>query len=596
MALHILGLVLLSLLLTWPLFLHGAPDLSHDGFHHARWAREFATQFWHGDWFPRWFSNVNGGFGGPSGFFYPPLGNFVAALFWPLVASHQKAGWLAAGFSMILGEALSGISAYFWLRSITKPIAAFLGAAIYLFAPYHLVVDLYMRGALAELWTFVWFPLVLLSAQKLVEGSRWAIAGLALSFALAILSHPTMALCFAPIPLACVLFFSATGERTGNTALLIASLLLGVGLSAVYLVPALMDQSKANTAYYHSTSDEMLWLVQDWSQLQDMVHYLRGAHPKDMGASNWNVAFRTRILGLALSELTIVGLLFVINRRCEGERRLRLATVFWTSAALLYFFLMTNLSLLVWKLVPVLKLLQYPFRLNAVLVVCIAALFALAASHLRQRRARVFSSCLFVVLACWMAVDLGSFRHTFSASNKALPGRLEMFRQYVRTRIDPPEMWPLPGNEKALSSFNTEDFSTFDFLVASHPPKTVRFAGRHWSGESRVENWQPRRVVIKVDALQDSLLTVNHFYYAGWQAHIEGTAEELAVRPTADGLIEFAVPKGSYDVILELPRDAAERAGITISLLSLLLVGGAALWAWRDRKRMNLIAANPQSP
>jgi len=46
-------LLALGLLMTCPVLIYGAPDLSHDALDHARWAKQFATQFWHGDLYPR---------------------------------------------------------------------------------------------------------------------------------------------------------------------------------------------------------------------------------------------------------------------------------------------------------------------------------------------------------------------------------------------------------------------------------------------------------------------------------------------------------------------------------------------------------------
>ncbi len=244
-AIHLALLVALGLLLCAPVLIHGAPDLSHDGVYHAVWAKQFATQFWQGDFYPRWFSNINGGFGGPSGFFYPPINNYVASLFWPFMAARDPEGWLAAGYAMVLAEILSGIAAYLWLRSLTKPRAALLGAVAYVIAPYHLAIDLYQRCASAEFWIFVWLPLVLLSAEGLLRRSRWAVPGAALSYALAVLSHPTVALCFAPIAVAYVFCFSESKERLRSSGKFVALLLLGVSLDAVYLLPAMLDQDKA---------------------------------------------------------------------------------------------------------------------------------------------------------------------------------------------------------------------------------------------------------------------------------------------------------------------------------------------------------------
>src|SRR5271167_3863513 len=113
-AMHLAILLALSLLVSWPLLIHGAPDLSIDGADHARWAKQFATQLWHGDLYPRWFTNVNGGYGGPSGFFYPPLNNYVSSVFWPLVGARDPQGWRITGYSIALSQMLSAITAYLW--------------------------------------------------------------------------------------------------------------------------------------------------------------------------------------------------------------------------------------------------------------------------------------------------------------------------------------------------------------------------------------------------------------------------------------------------------------------------------------------------
>ena len=73
----------------------------------------------------------------------------------------------------------------------------------------------------------------------------------------------------------------------------------------------------------------------------------------------------------------------------------------------------------------------------------------------------------------------------------------------------------------------------------------------------------------------------NHFYYLGWRARIRNTNEQFNVRPSDDGLLQIDIPPGQYDLVLELPFDGAERAGLFLSILSSLLVFGSAGWAWR---------------
>jgi len=580
--LHIACLIVLSLLLTWPLLIYGIPDLSHDGYHHARWAKQFAAQFWQGDLFPRWFANVNGGFGGPSGFFYPPLTSYVSTLFSPLLGAHDPGGWLAAGYAVVLGEILSGISAYLWLLSFGSAAAALLGSVVYILAPYHLAVEVYMRGASAEFWVFVWFPLLLWAAQKLIRGSKWTIPVAAVSFALAVLSHPTVSLCFAPIPVSLVLCFSETKERLRNAALMAAALLLGIGLSAAYLLPAVLDQGKANTEAYRAGRLDYHneWLIQDREQLSEMLRYVSGADVKTLPGTSWDFPFKVRMVAVTLSTLLVIAVLFVLIRRCDATSQTRRAALFWTSTAFVFFFLMTSLSSFLWALLVFPKFLQFPFRMNTMLVVCIAALATLAYGQLLQPRARLFTGFLCVMLIAWLAADLYASRWNFSTRGVGNPERVAMYKPLWRTQMDPQEMLPVPGNARALS-----DIAAFDLFSATHPPKAVQLevVSRTSTGTAVVKQWRPRRVVLTIDALRDTTLTVNHFYYSGWQARIERTNQRLAVRPSLDGLMEVDVPQGSYDLVLELPKTGSERAGILISVLSLLLVGVAASWAWRCR-------------
>ena len=582
---HLGILVGLSLLLTLPVLIHGAPDLSHDGLDHARWAKHFAEQFWRGDLYPRWFSDVNGGLGGPSGFFYPPLTSYVSSLFWPLVAAHDPYGWFSAGYALVLALMLSGITAYFWLRSIVQPGAALLGAAVYVLAPYHVAIDLYQRGASAEFWVFVWFPLLMLAAQRLIEGSRWAIPGAAAAYALAVLSHPTVSLCFAPVPLAYVFVFSERQRRIKTVLLLTSALLLGVGINALYLMPAMLDQHKVYAEWQTTGHGDYRneWLIQDPQQLMLMARYAYGLIVRNGAQIPWGLVMQVRVLAVTLITLLAIAVLFVISRRCEQARRARLIAVFWTAIVAISLVMMTQLSSPVWRLAIFLKYLQFPFRFNVMLVVSVAALAAVAAQHLLETPARRLTWLLAATAVIWLGVDLFSATQVYSVWRQSNIDKITTNRALLRTQIDYPAMRPKPGNLNAL-----ENISAFDLLVATHPPKTAELRG---AGIATVESWQPRRVVIQIQAAENSQLTINHFYYEGWTAHVAGVPTDLSVRPAPDGLMQLAVPKGSYKLTLQLPKDNAEEWGRIISLLSIVALGGLAGRAWFYGKQAKRILA-----
>jgi hypothetical protein len=577
--LHVALLIGLGLLLTWPMLIHGAPDLSHDAVDHARWAKQFATQFWQGDVFPRWFTNVNGGFGGPSGFFYPPLTSYASALFWPFMAGHDPAGWRVAGYALTMALILSAITAYWWLRSLVTPAAALLGAAVYAIAPYHLAMDVYLRGASAEAWVFVWLPLVLLSAEALLRGSRWAFAGAAVSYALAVLSHPTVSLCFAPIPVAYVFLFSERKERILATAIMGVSLLLGVGLNAQYLLPAILDQDKAYVAWQtigHGDYNNQ-WLWQDAHELVEMGRYIYGKATGSATELYWESLLKLPFLAATLAASIAVAALFLAVRWWEQAPRRRRIALFYAVVALLSLFLMTKFSALIWQTAPFLKFLQFPFRLNVMLVLSAAVLTALAAPHLLMPRARVITALLCAMLVGYLGFDVIAAGQSFSVWRTTPPVREALIRQLVRTQIDYSTMWPRPGNLTALT-----DFTNFDRFVAAHPPKTATLEALSTGGTAgavRITSWEPRRVILMIDTPRDSHLTLNHFYYAGWQGRADGATTVFAARPSPDGLIEFDVPPGNYEMIVELPKDRAERAGMAVSLLSLALLGASVIWA-----------------
>jgi hypothetical protein len=585
-ALHVALLIGLGLLLTWPMLIYGAPDLSHDAVDHARWAKQFAAQFWQGDLFPRWFTNVNGGFGGPSGFFYPPLTSYVSALFWPFVAARDPAGWRIAGYALVVAQILSGIAAYWWLRSLGRPRAALLGAAVYAIAPYHLAMDVYIRGASAETWVFVWFPLVLLSAEGLLRRSRWAFPGAALSYALAVLSHPTVSLCFAPIPVAYVFFFSERKARLRTTAVMGAALLLGIGLNAQYLLPAMLDQAKAyvtgQTVGHGDYRNQWLW--QDAHELAKMGRYIYGKASGTATDLYWESLIRLPFLAATIATSMAIAALLLVVRWWEKASRPRRIALFYGIVTLLSLFLMTKFSSAIWQMAPFLKFLQFPFRMNVMLVLSTAVLVALAAPYLWPPRGRIMTLFLFAMLVGWLGFDVFAASQGFVVWRTVPPIREGLIRQIVRTRIDYSTMWPRPGNLPALS-----DFTTFDRLVAAHPPKTGELEALSTgkpTGAVRVVNWEPRRAILEIDSPTESLLTVNHFYYDGWQGRIS-SAGVLAAKPSADGLMQFDVPSGKYEMVVELPKDRAERTGMVISLLSFALLGGAVIWGGMKQRSWN---------
>lgn len=190
-------LTALGLFLTSPQLLTTCLG-GHDIYHHLIFSYHFSEQLLQGELYPRWLTHMNGGFGSPTFFFYPPLPYYLTALFsW--IPEHNLLGCTPLGLSISLALILSGMSAYYWLRELTTTRYALGLAMLYMVLPYHLLIDLYVRFSFAEFWSFAWMPLILYCSKRVSRDEPHGVVGLGISLALLITTHLPTFLIFLPI-------------------------------------------------------------------------------------------------------------------------------------------------------------------------------------------------------------------------------------------------------------------------------------------------------------------------------------------------------------------------------------------------------------
>src|SRR5439155_23010368 len=91
---------------------------------------------------------------------------------------------------------------------------------------------------------------------------------------------------------------------------------------------------------------------------------------------------KATLLLLAADMLGIACCSFMISKLRLGDSRQRINR-FWFAAVLTSVFMMTELSKPVWRIVTVLRKIQFPWRFNVILSASVAALLALALSSLK---------------------------------------------------------------------------------------------------------------------------------------------------------------------------------------------------------------------
>lgn len=191
------------------------------------WADQFTAEIARGNPYPRWLPLSNAGLGSSAFYYYPPLAFYLAAAFG--FAGFTTYGSVIAAFGASF--ALSGVAAWRWLkdRSAAHPV---LGGLLFMAAPYHLF-DFTRRGALAESLAIALLPLVALGLRRIAQGRSPLLA--AFAYSAMILAHLPLALLVSVLLVAPYALLHR--RRLAGFA---AAVALGIGLAAIYLLPALL--------------------------------------------------------------------------------------------------------------------------------------------------------------------------------------------------------------------------------------------------------------------------------------------------------------------------------------------------------------------
>ncbi len=558
-----------GLIAATPMWLRGMPD-SGDAVFHAMWYTNFARQFFAGELYPRWLSEMNGGLGSPVFFFYAPLPYYITLLFTPFLSSGTY-GLRHLGASVSLAVIASGFAAYLWLREITGENSAAVAAIIYLLMPYHTGIDLYGRVAFAELWAFVWMPLILYCVHLIQRRSaRVGVAALALSYAALIMTHLPSVLIFSPIPPLLALLSTEAGRRRRAAILTVAAMSLGVGLAAVYLIPAMLTQSYVSLYEMQPNLYGERWLQFPQLRLDSMEAQLV-----------WAALTTFALLACALA--------LAHGDKAAGVRRRE--KIFWFAAACASVLLMTPVSDIVWRLFTPLQSIQFPWRFNILL--CLAATWFVAhALHAHGRPRGAFKvsalavACL--ILSSWVAFTIWRAAPAMHMGRGALG---DVARKRLKEARDAPEYRPAGAastQEYAFEALLERICKTGDARARACP-----FEG---TGSFEVQSWTPREIALRVETAQGVRFNVSQFYYPGWTAYVDGRAHPLAPSHP-DKLLQLSLPPGIHSLKLRLEPTTHESTGQLLSALSLfvlLLWLIAGKWFTRRIKRASEAAAKPR--
>jgi hypothetical protein len=568
----ILTLTLFAVLpLAGPHYFFGAHDAPNSIF----FLTEFDAAIRDGVWYPGWATDQALGYGYPTFVLYPPLAYYVAEVFHLL-----GAGTVAAvKWTWALATVGAGLAMYAYARHVMGRQRGLLAAVVYMYVPYHLV-DIYVRAALAEYFSFVWMPLALLAFHCLVEkvtARRLALAGLA--FGALWLAHNVTALAFTPLLAGYVLFRLLAKARAGQSgrkeawpattrrgAAALGGSLLGLGIAAALILPNLLERSLIN-------QEQWVQAGYDYSQ-----HFV---YPSHLLSSAWGYAPGVPgVDGVMSFQLGAVPLILAMVATVSAFRRPareRALILFCAGATLVLIFFMTPLSAWLWQAVPLAALIQFPWRLLALTAVTLSFLSglampepstALAASPQSARLPTTHLPILGSLMLALVAI-LGSFAYTlpqYTSIPESAEGPLlsiEFELKYTDMRGMTRWTQEMPPDSPLVTQYQAGGpLVTATALAPGASVEMIRAAG------ASDELW--------VRSPQGTALRFYTYYFPGWRVYVDGQRlPDSALRPeTLYGLLTVDVPPGEHHVLLRWGDTPVRLTGkgLTLACLALALV------------------------
>ena len=223
-----------SIVVSLPLLKSGL-FLIHDDQHVAR-LYLFDQAFKSGQFPVRWVNGLGFNFGYPLFNFYPPFVYILGEIF------HLSGFGFIDSVKIVffLSILLSGISMFLFVKELWGKFPALVSSLFYLFAPYR-AIDVYVRGALAESFSFVWLPLILWSFYRTYKTNKTLYIYLSAIFlALLMITHN---LIFLPFMLILPFYLLFLLLRSNAKKLFLVSCFLSVVislfLSAFFFIPPL---------------------------------------------------------------------------------------------------------------------------------------------------------------------------------------------------------------------------------------------------------------------------------------------------------------------------------------------------------------------
>ncbi len=531
----------------------------------------------HGILFPQWAPSPNYGAGEPRFLYYPPLTWMAGAAFGLVLPWH-----LVPILLTFLTLAGTGLATRALALEALDDLPATLAGAAALFSGYAMFTA-YERSAFPEFTGGFWLPLILLFvlrdrnpsaplARRTFDGSS---APLAIALAGCWLSNVPLGVMGGYLLAAVALLWALLNRTWAPVLRGTFAIVLGLGLAAFYWLPAAFER---NWVDIRQATHELGYNYRN--------NWLFARHSDPTLALHDVVLRQASWIVISTIAVAIAGL-FICQRRgtlptTSHSRR------WWIPLASIptaVFLLQFPFSAPLWRLLPEMSFLQFPWRwLEA--VEAPMAIFLIAAIWPRNGRGRtwVVAGCLAAFAA--MTILAGSYFFQVCDAEDAVAS---MVAQYgAGTGFEGLSEYEPPGGDDSIIATGLPDACLVNnpTVILGKPDSDDPDANPAWRTDQgtclatftwlkgKAVNPEHRMIHAAVDRAGYLLLRLTRF--PAWQIRVNG--ELVTGSPERDdGLIAVPVPEGSDDVAVDWTTTPDVLLGRWVSIISVLLLTSAFL-------------------
>ncbi len=305
----------------------------------------------------RWVADLGYGLGYPIFNFYAPLAYYFGAKFVLLGFD----ALVSTKIMIIFGVLLSSFSMYLLAREFWGKKGGIISALLYVFFPYH-AVNIYVRGAISELWAYAFIPLAFFGFYKLFKNNKYIYVIISvIGFSGVILSHNLTAMMITPFLIVLLIILGILNlkhKKNKNTFYLISAFFLSILISAFYWLPAILEMGNTNVSSTIGGGADF----KDHFVCLDQLWYSYWGFGGSTKTCSDGLSFMLGKLNILIVVFSMIFLIISLMLGKEIDKKTKYLCIVLFSGLIFSIFLMLSQSKIIWELISPMKYFQYPWR------------------------------------------------------------------------------------------------------------------------------------------------------------------------------------------------------------------------------------------